>query len=207
METSVEKYTETGIDKIINSNLIDKDDIDILSKNANTLAHVYLHKQIYRTETEMRYSVLNTVKFPTPAARYWQCMRECDLFFKQLIEESIAYEELEAKLELRQIELDEIKPSRKRNAYMVLKNCEIKRLHFQKTDLKLHAKSRCQEIKLWLQIMEECIVDNPDLDCNNVNSHQLESYKKRFEQEIKIALDSGNKSLYKSAAMHLRSIE
>ena len=30
--------------------------------------------QIYRTETEMRYSVLNHGRFPTKASKYWQCV-------------------------------------------------------------------------------------------------------------------------------------
>ena len=58
---SIERYTDLGIGKIINSNLIDEKDIKILSDNVDTLAHIYLHKQIYRTETEMRFSVLNEV--------------------------------------------------------------------------------------------------------------------------------------------------
>ena len=31
--------------------------------------------QKYRTETEMRVSVLNDASHPTPASKYWQCVR------------------------------------------------------------------------------------------------------------------------------------
>lgn len=207
MMSDLINYTNLGIGKIINSNLIDENDIQILSKNANALAHIYLSKQIYRTETEMRYSVLNTVKFPNVDARYWQSVRECDLFFKHLLQDSITFEELEAKLELKHIELCDIKESKKKNAYVRLKNCEIKRLQFEVIDLKLHAKDRVREIKLWLKIMEECIKDKPKLNIHNVDEHQLESYRLRFEQEVKIALASNNESLYKSASMHLEGMK
>ena len=155
----------------------------------------------------MRYSVLNTVKFPNVDARYWQSVRECDLFFKHLLQDSITFEELEAKLELKHIELCDIKESKKKNAYVRLKNCEIKRLQFEVIELKLHAKDRVREIKLWLKIMEECIKDKPKLNIHNVDEHQLESYRLRFEQEVKIALASNNESLYKSASMHLEGMK
>ena len=35
------------------------------------LADNWNKKQIFRTETEMRVSVLNDGKFPTPASKYW----------------------------------------------------------------------------------------------------------------------------------------
>ena len=100
---SVENYTASGIGKIINSNLIDDKDIQVLSNNANTLAHVYLNKQIYRTETEMRYSVLNEVKFPYPASKYWQACRECDGFFKHLIQDSITLKNYRQKSSLNKL--------------------------------------------------------------------------------------------------------
>ena len=33
-------------------------------------------KQMFRTQTEMEFSVLNDAKYPTKAAKYWQCVRE-----------------------------------------------------------------------------------------------------------------------------------
>ena len=36
----------------------------------------WLKKQIFRTETEMRISVLNDGKHPTSASKYWQSVRE-----------------------------------------------------------------------------------------------------------------------------------
>ena len=50
--------------------------------------------QIYRTETEMRYSVLNHGRFPTKASKYWQCVREQDVFYKQLRIEAYQYRKL-----------------------------------------------------------------------------------------------------------------
>ena len=50
-----------------------------------------LKNQIYRTETEMRYSVLNDGAFPTKASKYWQSVREMDVMHRELIKMSFQY--------------------------------------------------------------------------------------------------------------------
>jgi hypothetical protein len=40
------------------------------------LRDTWTKKQIFRTETEARISVLQDMKYPTKAAKYWQCVRE-----------------------------------------------------------------------------------------------------------------------------------
>ena len=40
------------------------------------LTDTWTKKQIFRTETEMRVSVLNDGKHPTQASKYWQSVRE-----------------------------------------------------------------------------------------------------------------------------------
>ena len=47
--------------------------------------------QIYRTEAEMRYSVLQDGKQPTNATKYWQCVREQAGMYEQLTRDSFAY--------------------------------------------------------------------------------------------------------------------
>ena len=42
-------------------------------------------KQIFRTETEMRISVLNDAKHPTNASKYWQSVREQGAMFDALM--------------------------------------------------------------------------------------------------------------------------
>ena len=49
------------------------------------LADNWNKKQIFRTETEMRVAVLNDGKFPTPAAKYWQSVREMSAHFDALM--------------------------------------------------------------------------------------------------------------------------
>ena len=48
------------------------------------LADNWQKKQIFRTETEMRISVLNDAKHPTNASKYWQSVREQGAMVRQI---------------------------------------------------------------------------------------------------------------------------
>ncbi len=52
------------------------------------LADNWNKKQIFRTETEMRVSVLNDGKHPTHASKYWQSVREMSAQFNALVDMS-----------------------------------------------------------------------------------------------------------------------
>ena len=49
------------------------------------LTDTWTKKQIFRTETEMRISVLNDGKHPTQASKYWQSVREQNAMFEALM--------------------------------------------------------------------------------------------------------------------------
>ena len=40
---------------------------------------------MFRTKTEMEFSVLNDAKYPTNAAKYWQCVREQNTHIENLM--------------------------------------------------------------------------------------------------------------------------
>ena len=55
-------------------------------------------RQIYRTETEMRISVLNNGSHPTKASKYWQCVREQSMMYEQLRINIYEFRRREAKI-------------------------------------------------------------------------------------------------------------
>ena len=50
------------------------EDVQFLEEVKEELNDTWTKRQIFRTETEMRISVLNDVKFPTNASKYWQAV-------------------------------------------------------------------------------------------------------------------------------------
>jgi len=59
MVNEIKKYTKLGIDKIRDVNILEKNDMNLITKLTGELQRVFEVKQVWRTETEIRYSVLN----------------------------------------------------------------------------------------------------------------------------------------------------
>lgn len=146
------------------------------------LADNWNKKQIFRTETEMRVSVLNDVNHPTPASKYWQSVREMSAHFDALMNLSF---------DLRRNQLERLKLERK------MKEAEVKGDHFDimETQIELDqnlynkacmeqvAHDRVREIQTWSKIKNE--LNDGSFDDQNVNTHQAESLLLRLENRVK----------------------
>ena len=99
----IKKYTKLGVTKIRDVSILEADDMKSVSKLTKELQRCFEVKQMWRTETEMRYSVLNDVSFPTPASKYWQCVREQNVFWENLVQLSCDYQKQQGELELLEI--------------------------------------------------------------------------------------------------------
>ena len=67
------------------TNILDKKDVQQFRKLIPELKDTWRKKQMFRTETEMRFSVLSDNKYPTRAAKYWQSVREQNTHFENLM--------------------------------------------------------------------------------------------------------------------------
>ena len=161
------------------SELIGDFDAEFLEDNFSNIQSVWDKRQLYRTETEMRVSVLNDIKFPTIAAKYWQCVREMSVFYQNLVTLSFDYRRNKIKQVMKEKEIkDNFGPKRE------LLEIDLDEMKFAQSNMRHTAKDRMREIKLWLTIMQECVEDDPTFDTHNVNTHQLNSYVQRFKAQI-----------------------
>jgi hypothetical protein len=118
----------------------------------------------------MRFSVLNDFKYPTKAAKYWQCVREQNVYLENLMNLSFDYRKEDVKLrQLKQKIKKEKDPLEKE-----LIQIDIDEKNFNKAAMELTAKDRMREIQLWSKIKKE--VDDGSFDKDDVNAHQIESY-------------------------------
>ena len=203
----IKKYTKLGVTKIRDGDILEKDDMTSISKLTGELQRVFEVHQQWRTETEMRYSVLNDVSFPTPASKYWQCIREQNVFWEQLVGLSCDYQKQQGELELLEIEYDEIVgKSKKHMAQRKIKDAEIKKKQFGLMEMRLQAHDRVREIKLWEVIKEEQ-VKKGDFDINDVNKHQVESYAKSWEQEMNMGRLTNQADLFRHAKANLETMK
>ena len=58
------------------NNLLEQEDLNSFKGMVEELRDTWTKKQMFRTETEARFSVLQDNRYPTKAAKYWQCVRE-----------------------------------------------------------------------------------------------------------------------------------
>ena len=80
------------------NNILEPEDVSIFKEMTEELRDTWTKKQMFRTETEMSFSVLNDAKYPTKAAKYWQCVREQNVFLENLMSLSFEYRRNEVKI-------------------------------------------------------------------------------------------------------------
>jgi len=203
----IKKYTKLGVTKIRDVSILEKDDMQSVSKLTKELQRCFEVKQLWRTETEIRFSVLNDVSFPTPASKYWQCVREQNVFWENLVQLSCDYQRQQGELELAEIEFDEIKgASKKSQAQRKIIDAKIKQKQFGLMNMRLQGHDRVREIKLWEKIKNE-LTDKADFDITDVNKHQADSYAQRWEKEMNIGAQTNQSDLYRHSKANLETLQ
>jgi hypothetical protein len=153
-------------------NILDPNDVKDFKGMVEELRDTWTKKQIFRTETEMRFSVLNDMKYPTPASKYWQCVREQNVYLENLMTLSFEYRRNEVKIKRLEKKLLTEEDALKKELYQI----DIDEKNFSKASMQLTARDRMREIKLWSKLKKEA--DDGTFDKEDVNTHQLESYHK-----------------------------
>jgi len=165
--------------------LLDKSEASEFKTMVPELQDTWIKKQMFRTETEMRFSVLSDNKYGTKAAKYWQSVREQNSHFENLMQLSFDYRKNDVKIEkLRRESKLEKDPLEKE-----LKQIEIEEKLYNRAGMELVAKARMKEISTWSKLKKE--FHDGTFDDRDVNTHQAESYMHQLEQK-KLTLTAGS---------------
>jgi len=167
------------------SQILDKSDFDKIINLKNELQDTWVKKQIFRTETEMRVSVLNDAKHPTNASKYWQCIREQNVFFENLMALSFEYRKNDVQIKKIKKRIEEEQDDLEKELLQI----ELEEKMYSKSSMELVAKDRIREIDLWSKLKSE--LDDGSFDTKDVNTHQMESLQKQLENRAK-TLTSGS---------------
>ena len=130
-------------------------------------------RQVFRTETEMLFSVLNDGKFPTAASKYWQSVREQAVHWDELVILSFRFRKNEIKIKRLKMEIANAEDALEAED----KQVDVDECLFTRQSMQIIAKDRVREIDLWSRIKTQCVEDDPSFDTENVNTHQFESYR------------------------------
>ena len=152
------------------NNLLDVEDVKEFKELTGELRDTWTKKQVFRTETEMRMSVLQDAKYPTKASKYWQCVREQNVFLENLMSLSFDARRNEVKLKKLKQKLETEKDPIK----LELLQIDIDEKTYSVANMQLVARDRMREIKLWSTLKKE--FNDGSFDTKDVNRHQLDSY-------------------------------
>ena len=152
------------------NNLLDAEDVKEFKELTGELRDTWTKKQVFRTETEMRMSVLQDAKYPTKASKYWQCVREQNVFLENLMSLSFDARRNEVKLKKLKQKLETEKDPIKRELCQI----DIDEKTYSVANMQLVARDRMREIKLWSTLKKE--FNDGSFDTKDVNRHQLDSY-------------------------------
>jgi hypothetical protein len=159
------------------TNILDKEDVKEFKKLIPELQDTWHKKQMFRTETEMRFSVLSDNKYPTKAAKYWQSVREQNTHFENLVH--LSFDARKNEVEIKKLQRD-IKKE-KDPLEVELKQIELEEKLYSKAQMELVAKHRMREVATWSKLKKE--FDDDNFDKQDVNTHQAHSYMLRLQHQ------------------------
>ena len=161
------------------NNLLEQEDLSAFKGMVDELRDTWTKKQMFRTETEARFSVLQDNRYPTKASKYWQCVREQSSYLDNLMTLSFDYRRNEAKITWLEKKIDKEEDEYKKTKYEI----DLDECRFAKASMEKTAKHRMREIKMWSKLKGE--FNDGSFNDKDVNQHQLESYGLQYSEKAK----------------------
>jgi hypothetical protein len=183
------------------NNILEPEDVSVFKEMTEELRDTWTKKQMFRTETEMSFSVLNDAKYPTKAAKYWQCVREQNVFLENLMSLSFDYRRTEVKIKRLQEKLDKEEDPLKKELLQI----DIDEKVYGKASMQLVARDRMREIKLWSKFKKK--FDDGSFDTKDVNTHQLHSYHLTMKNKAETLTEGSSQPEVFNVLGQLQSIE
>ena len=184
------------------NNILPLEDVKEFKNMVGELRDTWTKKQIFRTETEARISVLQDMKYPTKAAKYWQCVREQNVFLENLMSLSFDYRRNDVKIKrLEKKILEEKEDDLKQELWQI----DLDEKKYGKANMELTAKDRMRELKMWSKLKKE--FNDGSFNDKDVNEHQLDSYNLIMQHKSKTLTSGSSQSEVFNVLGQLKTIE
>lgn len=168
----------------------------------NELKDSWDKKQIFRTEVEMRIGVLEDFRFPTPSAKYWQCVREMSHYYENTVNGYFDYKENEIQIKKLDIKIN----NEKDPLDLELLKIEKQKLFFRRATMQQQQKDRVRELRLWSKIKKELKDENPDLETEDVNESQKIALPMELQHRFSFLKNSPDIGGAKNAAAQIETV-
>lgn len=189
------EYAEQGLSSIFGAGFLVEEDAKKLLDIQDGIVDTWKKTKIWRSETDMRYSVLQDSKFATKGHKYLQSQVEQDVHFRELMYLSTDYEEKQGELMVLEAELEELQnneQSKKNDGEVIKKQAQIKRAKWNLLEMQKAAHHRVREVTLWEKLKKE--LNDGSFDPDDYEGILKEGYQKRFTAQLHAEMMSGNPS-------------
>ena len=183
------------------NNILPLEDVKEFKNMVGELRDTWTKKQIFRTETEARISVLQDMKYPTKASKYWQCVREQNVFLENLMSLSFDYRKNDVKIKRLEKKIIEEGDDLKKELWQI----ELDEKTYTKANMELTAKDRMRELKMWSKLKVE--FNDGSFNDQDVNEHQLDSYNLIMQHKSKTLTSGSSQSEVFNVLGQLKTIE
>lgn len=197
---SLSIFDKDALEVIAATPLFDEKEKKELALASLSMNKAFFNSQVFRTYTEVIISVLNDVRFPTIASKYYQALRELKVHSSELVYLLYEYETTKQNIKIIEADLMDLNESLENakkesdrirlTAEIKKKEIEIAKIAFSLKDMKRTADGRKKEIMQWNNIMSqfEPILIKEGVPLDDPNAHQLISYTVRFIKQMVSAL-------------------
>ncbi|AOT70681.1 hypothetical protein [Geosporobacter ferrireducens] len=186
------QIVNNSLEEIKKANLLPPEKMQIVNDLLPELKHNFNTSTVWRTETEIKYSVLQNKMFPDKASKYHQAKTEQMVFFEQLMQLSFNYRKTQGEIVIKEAEIEELediltnlelKPwqIKKIEAQIGIKSLEKQELAFKLEYMQKQGVDRVRELEIWSKIKTE--LDDSSFDKDSKDSNQLLSLTKRYAIE------------------------
>ena len=183
------------------TNLLSQEDVSVFKQMTEELRDTWHKKQMFRTETEARFSVLQDNRYPTRGAKYWQCVREQSSYLDNLMALSFDYRRNDAKIKYLEKKIAVEKDEYKLTKYEI----DLDEAQFHKASMEKVARHRMREIKMWSKLKSE--FNDGSFNDKDVNEHQLESYYRMYKNKAENINKNSSESEVFNIVGQLSSLE
>jgi len=197
-------FNTDALDVITNTPLFNEAEKNQLVEVSENMENAFQYSQVFRTDTEVRISVLNDIKFPTQASKYYQALREMNVHQTELVHLLFDYEVKKQEMlihksaimkyeKLLENETEEYKRLRY-EAKLKQEQIEIEKTAFMLKNMKRTADGRKQEVLQWDRILKELkpSLEEANIPLDNPDSHQKISYLVRHIKQTIHGIQSGS---------------
>jgi len=185
-------------------NVLKPHDAEAVLALKEELADNWNKKQIFRTETEMRISVLNDAVHPTQGSKYWQSVREMSAHFDALMGMTFDMRRNEVK----RLKLEkEMKQAEEVHDELKVRELEIDLDEnlYAKANMVQVAHDRVRELQLWSRIKNE--LNDGSFDSQNVDQHQAHSYMLTLQNRVSALNEQSNPAEVINAVGPLQTVQ